>query len=695
LEPRTLLSNYHWALDQSGAWDDPLNWTNGGGYPGVPGPNDYATISQPGVTVTVSTPVTVGAIRSVGTLNVSAGSFTVLNNQIYRSDVGSLHVSSGATFRAASSTSTDIENATVAGTLVSGGVGVIEFLAGGQITLEAGAVLTGSGFYANFGANVAVQGDSHVDSGLVMLSGMLDGPGVLTISGALTWDSGTITGTGTTIIAPTGSLALKYPDSKALTDGHVLRNFGTINWTDGGTWTVDQGAVVENLGTLTEEGSAVLRGATGALNNLGTINVDVGAAGVLAVAGGDVLNNTGALRLESGTLKLAAGGLLAGQVALAHDARLDVAGGTSELRGTVAVSGLGTVLLSGGRLAASPAGARWVFSPGATLDWQSGAIAIPTAATLAIDGALALRGPHDKQLEGGGTLSLAGQADDSGRGVLRVDGAMSGRMPTTLTILKQSTFELTVPTKIVNGAGAGGTIDNGGLFVMAGHGSMSTLGVPLNNTGTVRASSGELDLAGAVDQLSGSVLTGGTWQVGAQATLKIQSAQEIDTLGPSSRVRLDGPHASFTNLAGLAMVEGELSLLFGATFVTASDMVNVGMISLGPESMLDVRGNYTQGAQGALAVQLGGVASRPTLGTVRTSGQVTLGGGLMLSDPDRVLVPIGHTLIVIDNQGESPVRGTFTGLPPGGYLPPVNGMMFAVRYTKGTGNRSVAVTRLP
>src|SRR5262245_29003567 len=69
LEDRRLMASFQWANDVSGNFDNPANWVDQDtGNPGVPGPNDDATIGFTDVNVTSIQSNAVGSLNDLGAL---------------------------------------------------------------------------------------------------------------------------------------------------------------------------------------------------------------------------------------------------------------------------------------------------------------------------------------------------------------------------------------------------------------------------------------------------------------------------------------------------------------------------------------------------------------------------------------------------------------------------------------------------
>jgi hypothetical protein len=123
--------------------------------------------------------------------------------------------------------------------------------------------------------------------------------------------------------------------------------------------------------------------------------------------------------------------------------------------------------------------------------------------------------------------------------------------------------------------------------------SVANISAPLNNAGTVEAVSGTLQISGPITQLSGTTLTGGTWNVFDPATLNITSP----ILTNSTTILLDGPSANFPTLRGLVTNNGTLNLADAASLTTTGSVTNAGSLGISSSSIFSVGGantDYTQ-----------------------------------------------------------------------------------------------------
>jgi uncharacterized repeat protein (TIGR03803 family) len=252
--------------------------------------------------------------------------------------------------------------------------------------------------------------------------------------------------------------------------------------------------------------------------------------------------------------------------------------------------------------------------------------------------------------------------------------------------------------------GGGSIVNTGTLEKTAGSGTSTLDAITLNNTGTVKVTSGTLDVSAKVSQASGSTLTAGTWSVNGSATvhatLDITSANHFTTIGTAAHVTLSGLNTIFTNLSALSTIDkgGSFSLRGGQSFTTTGALTNNGSLTLGPGSILTVSGSFTQSSTGTLAIQLGGSNSAPTFGQlVSTTRSVTLGGKLSVTST--VVPTVGSSFEVLDNEGNSAISGTFANLPEGATFTVKKGtttMTFKISYvgSDGDGSKNVVITRI-
>ncbi len=113
----------------------------------------------------------------------------------------------------------------------------------GSYTLVAGAELNGPGMYRVSGGTLAVNGDVPVRN--MDLLATLGGSGTLAVSNRLNWISGSMTGSGRTLIAPGATLNLTNRE-EVLIETRTLENANRVEWTGVANLIAGRGAVLTN-----------------------------------------------------------------------------------------------------------------------------------------------------------------------------------------------------------------------------------------------------------------------------------------------------------------------------------------------------------------------------------------------------------------------------------------------------------------
>ena len=238
----------------------------------------------------------------------------------------------------------------------------------GNAGLDATLTLTGGTTTLTGGGNLTdldiVNGDLFVNTTPLTVSdlsitgsgGVLGGDTDVTVTSAGTWSSGSMFGTGKTIVGGGAVLDINLSNAKTL-DTRELENLGVINWNDGGVF-VQNGPTLDNQGTFNALLSGLSRtfnfngGALGTFTNTSTFIGNTGAA----VATFDMaLNHTGAtaMDIQSGTVVFNDGGTSSGDFGIQTGATVVFATAGNEthaLSGTISGAGsvgLGTAGSSG------------------------------------------------------------------------------------------------------------------------------------------------------------------------------------------------------------------------------------------------------------------------------------------------------------------------------------------------------------
>ena len=456
---------------------------------------------------------------------------------------------------------------------------------GTALTIGSDATWTGAvGAYANTASTLVNNGTINHGSGYNYISGNNNG---LTLI-----NNGTITSTG-------GTLTLG-PDN-----GDVVTNNGTLS-ASGGTLIVGgsgSGASWSTSGAIsaTNSGTVDLDGSFSTSNLGGT--VDIASGGVVNIEG--TLTNTGATLVppHSGAYTLYGGTIVGGTVASGAITFGSYAG----LLDGVAMNGSFTV----------PSSARFnvddntIFSGGTT-----------TFAS----------GSNDVYLEGSGTgLTLAPSETWTGQVGLYADSS------SPLTVLIQGVLQETTGSNFIYGYSGGGlTIINSGTIeassssLYLGYGASDSF--TNQSGGVVDANGGTIHFGyygSAVSNLSGSTLSGGTWEAVGGGILSFESSANpvatnnatIILNGSGSTLRTYTGSSSYQSLEQtLTTNAGTLEVLGNRGFTASNDLVNTGTLVIGGGTFTEH--SITTGSGSVIA----------GTGTVSTStGGITVGTGSSLS----------------------------------------------------------------
>ena len=443
LEDRCLMSSFHWASDVSGDFNSAANWVDQSDNPGVPGPNDDATIGYSGVTVTSSQSNTVGSLNDEGALALTGGTFAVAND----SSVAQLTVAAGATLQVSGGTTTLSGGSadSVLSSTVSVASGATLDLTGGTVDLNSGAALTGAGEYLFGDATVNVNTPLAAPADLDLMAGTLAGAGPLTV-----------TNTGTVLI----------PDHTGYNlDGLTLVNTGTVQFGQGvGAYlNFFNLAVINNQGTFNFDGADSL-GGTGTINNTSTGAVLASVPPTQSLSMGGVTFNDlgGTIEVGSGNLDLGEGVSQGGTYTVAAGSDLELANGNNRtISGTFTGSGGGTVsiLTLDHSLYLADSGATFDF-PAGMLQLVGGSITVVTA------------GANPVLLNSGFMTVSAGGEFNWNAGTLQNVGTLTVGAVTG----PSAAFNINNPAVVDNT----GTIDLEGDVSLGGDGT-------LNNSGTLIA----------------------------------------------------------------------------------------------------------------------------------------------------------------------------------------------------------------
>ena len=553
--------------------------------------------------------VTTGTLSNLGTIDVNIGAAGARKITANIDNSGALNINQPLTLNKIGGTFTNSGTTTVAAgkSLTAAAANQVWNQDGGALVANGTFTLGASTFNQNGGA-------LNVASTFSMVTGVFNSTGG-EISGTLTLDDSSLT-FGTTTATGTPTFIMQGP--AATLSGNVP--VGSTVWVQGsnvgGAVNLTAANGFSNFGAIRIESIdsthvSELTVTTGMLSNLGTIDVNIGSAGVRKITAN--IDNSGALNINE-SLTLPKGG------------------------GTFTNSGT-TTIATGESLASAAANQVWSQDGGA----------------MVADGPLTLGASTFNQ--NGGTLNLASTFSMVG-GVFNSNG---GEVSGTLTLDDSSlTFGTTTatgtPTFIMQGPvpTLSGNVPVGSTVWVQG----SNIGGAANltaadgfsNFGAIRIESIDAPHVSELTVTTGTLSNLGTIDVNLGAGGPRKITANIDNnggLNVNLSISLPKAGGTFTNSGTTTVASGSTLTFSGSSFnnapggtiqgggiisVPSATFVNAG--SVGPGSSpgaLTITGSYTQTASGALDVEIGGLASGTQFDVLNVTGAATLDGALNLS----------------------------------------------------------------
>jgi len=462
------------------------------------------------------------------------------------------------------------------------------------------AIFDGTAGTVTLGDNIRFFGMQFVTSGYMIVA-----PGNQVLIGSPTSIFQVGPGATATIAAPIvdGS----SPTEIVKDDGGTLILTGTNTYTDGtvigqGTLQIGNGGATGSIvGNVTDNASLVVD-RSGSLTLAGTISgtgsLTQSGSGTLILTGADTY--TGGTTISAGTLQIGNGGSagtiqgnITNNAALVFDLSNRVNfNGTISGTGSLTQNGSGTLVLTGANtysggtnfnsgIVAANSDANLGTGPlsfnGGTLEAlaSGGGIASSKALILNAGGGTFLTDAGTRSVLNG-TISGPGDLTQSGSGLLILTGADTYSGGTTIT--SGSTLQL--GTGGTSGSIVGNVVDNG--LIIFNRSDTVTFGGVISGSGAVQQNgSGTTILSGTNTYSGGTTINAGT--------LTVNNSQAL----------------------GLGNV-----------------VVNGGILNADPQP-INVKGNYTQNAGGALQLTLGG-ASVGQYDFLSVGGRAALGGTLQL-----------------------------------------------------------------
>ena len=648
------------------------------------------TTVDSGTTLKMNGPVTLGgALVDNGTFNV-----TLANNDITVSNLsGAGTVTLGAknlTVTAPSSTFSGAINSTGGG-LTVGGSGTLTLTGSngytGATNINSGGTLSiGTGGDISASSGVTVAGTLSVDNTSGITISNLTGTGTVALNQNLT-----VNNTGTKTFS--GAFGNGGTGGFDLASGNATMS-GTVNY--GGTTTIASGSTLKYSGPVTLGGALVDNGTfnVSTANNDITVSdlsgngsVSLGAKNLTVTApsstfsgsigstgGGLTVGTIGTLTLTGsnsytggttigagGTLAIGSGGSIASSSGLANSGTFDIssAGGTVSVKNLTGATSGASITLGANTLQITDTGAAKSYA---------GAVSGTTGGIELVSGTQDLGNVSYSGLttvDSGATLRLNGTASLGGvvaNGVLSVTGVTGNTV----------TFDSLTSTD-----SAGGVIMGGKSIVIANANGVFAGSLAFNNNsnGTVEIVSGTQTFSGTNYYKGGTTIdSGATLYLLANASL--QSGVTVNngaTFGGTGTVG----NLSFPN----------------------SNVVNHGTMS--PNDPMTIFGNFTNGTDGVLNIQIGG--TDPTqIGGLVVNGTAVLDGTLAVTFTNGFTPLIGESFTILTFTGFS---GDFASLTDGGtacslasvdsWLCDVNGTNYVINEVNNGTSLALTVEAVP
>jgi hypothetical protein len=532
------------------------------------------------------------------------------------------------------------------------------------------------------------------NNALNVSGGTLSGAGSLSVGGLFNWTGGTLGGTGS--LTANGGISM---NGDINLDTRTLTNAATATWTGTRPFIVNHGAVFNNLAGATVDLQDDARiqyqvGAAPTFNNAGLFKKSAGTYSEIP----SVFNNSGTVSVLSGALVLigpaasvsTSSGAFTGAAstflqflgphnltaASSISANFVIFGGTTTIAGSYSVStetevdSPGVVTFTG---TVSSVGAL-AISGSATFSPAAGGPVTLTVPSLSVSSSGATLTGTDSFIVSGlfswtwGTLSGTGSLTANGGISMSGDINLDTR---TLTNAATATWTGTRPFIVNHGAVfnnlAGATVDaqSDAAFNWQGIGAMPTF----NNAGLVQKSAG----AGTTS-IGANFNNSGT--VNAQSgTLQVSNYQQT---------------AGSTILSGGSLASGNPILINGGTLTGSgfiyANVTNAGQVNPGsPLGLLNIQGNYTQTAPGDLRILLGGLTPVTQYNQLEVANSIALGGTLHVALVTGYMPHVNDTFTILKNDSGGAVAGTFAGLAEGAAFI-AGGYQFRISYVGGAGH---------
>ncbi|QVL31878.1 S-layer family protein [Telmatocola sphagniphila] len=465
-------------------------------------------------------------------------------------------------------------------------------------------VLSNAGSTSGFGVGTLTvsAGTFNQTSGTLNLGGAA----TFQTMGALSFNGGTIAGSGSSI---------------------TVSNFGTMSWSSG---------ILQTTLTIGIQGSLTMGSGTQTLQSPGIINLgakmDFGTtSGNLYINGGTLNLNSGAIinsQNNLGTISMDSG-LISVNANVSSAANLSLIAPTSAVPSSVA----GTAILT----------------VNGAFNWNNSQASIDGSVTIKANGGGTWSSAYSRNISTGNVLLNNGIFNWSNGNINFTDNG-------SLSISGAGTLQLNDNSSIVVTSGSP-TFTNAGLFSKSGGTGNSSLDAALTftNSGTILISSGSLTInsvatnTGTLNiQSGGTINIGGTTTFSTGTTLTGTGTLAVNTL---SSLIVDASGNTITAPTGMTFTNAGSLTIKNANFTLSASSTNSGSIAISSQGILTIAGQtiFTTGTSlsgyagttGALNIASGGTLTVnvpssnlivPANMTFTNAGTVSVTGGTLSID---------------------------------------------------------------
>lgn len=356
---------------------------------------------------------------------------------------------------------------------------------------------------------------------------IINGAGTLTINGTMEWQSGKIEAN---IILAAGSVSSKTTaDQGTIQNSGVLTNNGTFNF-NAGPLAFFNGTFNNNVsGTLNVAGDNSMSGFNGGTDNFNNAGTFIKSAGTGVATIGIPGSNSGIIEANSGTITSTQNFINTGNITGTRGNTFQVNGGNFQLNTGSTVTGQvtfhqagGTTTVNASPSATTAAGSNFLFTGGGgsiingggslaingTMEWQSGKL--QSNLIIATGGLLDKNTAEQSEISNSGVLSNNGIFNWNAGPLFFSNGTLNNNASGTFTATGNDAMSSNNTNNFANA----------GTFIKTNATGVTTIGIPANNSGTVKGL-GTLDFASSF--ASNGIIAPGT----SPGLLTINSSQPL------------------------------------------------------------------------------------------------------------------------------------------------------------------------